>query len=327
MPANLPPQYYAVEEEYRRAKTAQEKIELLETMLAIMPKHKGTDHLKADLRAKIAKLQEEGERKRGGVRTQLYAVRKEGAGQVVLVGPPNVGKSQLVAMLTGASPKVGDYPFTTQQPFPAMMPVENVQVQLVDLPPLVAGSTPGWLRSLVRQADALLLLVSLSFDPLADIEVVLSELARMRVEPVTAGEEGLSEQGFLRKLSLVVANKVDAPTARDNLELLELELAGRLPILAVSALTGANLEDLKRRTYALLGVMRIYTKAPSREPDRSNPFVLPAGSTVGDLAESIHKDLLRQMKYAVVWGSGKFSGQRVSRDYLLADEDVVEIVT
>ncbi len=327
MPANLPPQYYAVEEEYRRAKTAQEKIELLETMLAIMPKHKGTDHLKADLRAKIAKLQEESERKRGGARTQLYAVRKEGAGQVVILGPPNVGKSQLVATLTGASPKIGDYPFTTQQPFPAMMPVENVKVQLVDLPPLVPGSTPGWLRSLVRQADALLLVVSLGFDPLEEIAVVLSELARMRVEPIASGEQGLNEDGFLRKLSLVVANKVDAPAARDNLELLEMELNGRLPILPVSALTGANLAALQRRTYELLGVIRIYTKAPGREPDRGNPFVLPEGSTVEDLAESIHKDLLRQMKYAIVWGSGKFSGQRVSREYLLADEDVVEIVT
>lgn len=327
MPANLPPQYYAVEEEYRRAKTAQEKIELLETMLAIMPKHKGTDHLKAELRAKIAKLQEDGDRHKGGTRAQIYAVRKEGAAQAVLLGPPNSGKSSLLAAVTSASPKIGDYPFTTQVPLPAMMPIENVQVQLVDLPPLVRDETPGWLRSLARQADLLLLVVDLSVDPLADLDLVLSEVARMRVEPVGAGDEGMTEEMAIRKRALLVANKVDTPDARDNLELLSLELGGRLPLVAVSAHTGEGLEELKRIAYRSLGIIRVYTKVPGKAVDREHPFTLPEGSTVAELAEAIHKDLLRQMKYALVWGSGKFNGQRVSKEYPLADEDVVEVVT
>mgnify|MGYP005841478861 CR=1 FL=1 len=328
MPANLPPDYYRVEEQFRQAKTTQEKIEHLETMLAIMPKHKGTDHLKADLRAKLAKLQEEGERRKGGARAQLYSVRKEGAGQVALIGPPNAGKSRLVGLLTGADPKVGDYPFTTQQPFPAMMPVDNVQIQLVDVPPVAQGLTPNWLRSIARQADLLLLVVDLSFDPLADLELVLSELLRMRLEPVGEGEEGIGDDGILRKRALLAANKLDAPDAPANLELLTLDLGGRLPLIPVSAATGANLEELRRRVFEALKVIRVYTRAPGEQKvDRQHPFVMPAGSTVGELAESVHKDLLRQMKYALVWGSGKFGGQRVSRDHVLADEDIVEIVT
>jgi ribosome-interacting GTPase 1 len=296
-------------------------------MLAIMPKHKGTDHLKAELRAKIAKLQEEGDRQKGGTRAQLFSVRKEGAAQAVLLGPPNAGKSSLLAALTSASPKIGDYPFTTQMPLPAMMPVDNVQVQLIDLPPLVRDETPGWLRSLARQADLLLLVVDLSIDPLDDLDLVLYEVARMRVEPIASGEEGMTEEMLVRKRTLLLANKADAPDARDNLELLAMELGERLPLLTVSAATGEGLEELKRRAYGALEIIRVYTKAPGKDPDRQHPFTLPVGSTVGDLAESIHKDILRQMKYALVWGSGKFSGQRVSKEYELADEDVIEVVT
>ncbi|MDA8219687.1 MAG: TGS domain-containing protein [Dehalococcoidales bacterium] len=328
MPANLPPHYYVAEEAFRQAKTTQEKVEALETMLAIMPKHKGTDHLKADLRAKLAKLTEEGERRKGGVRASLYSVRKEGAAQLALIGPPNVGKSQLMGMLTDAEPKVGIYPFTTQLPQPAMAPVDNVQLQLVDLPPVAEDVTPNWLRSIARQCDLLLLVVDLSFDPLSDIDLVMAELAKMRLEPVaSAREEGMSEEMVLRKRALVVANKCDAPDAPDNLELLNMQLAGRLPVVAVSATTGANLEELKRRAYEVLDIIRVYTRAPDQDVDRRHPFVLPEGSTIADIAESVHRDLARQMKYALVWGSGKFSGQRVSRDYVLADEDVVEIVT
>ena len=169
MPTNLPPQYFEAEKVFKQAKTPQEKIEALENMLAIMPKHKGTDHLRAELRSRIAKLTDEAEQqRRGSGRTQLYHIPKEGAGQVALVGPPNSGKSQLVARLTGASPKVGPYPFTTQLPQAAMMPFENVQVQLVDLPPLVEQGTAGWMRPVLRYADLLMLVVDLSIDPLTE---------------------------------------------------------------------------------------------------------------------------------------------------------------
>ena len=328
MPANLPPQYYEAEKVYRQAKTPAEKIEALETMLAIMPKHKGTDHLKAELRARIAKLTHEAERQAGGAaRAQLYAVRKEGAGQVALVGLPNAGKSQLLASLTGASPKVADYPFTTQLPQPAMMPVENVQVQLVDLPPLVAGATPPWQRALIRQADLILLVVDLSGDPLGEWATLDQELAGLRI--ALAPPDGRLEEaaeGTIPKKALIVATKCDAPEAGDNLEVLDLEVAGRLPILAVSGLTGAGLDDLRRRVFKALDVVRLYTKPPGKPIDRAKPFVLKRGSTIDDLADHIHHELRDKLRYAVLWGaSGKFSGQRVGRQHVLEDEDAVEL--
>jgi ribosome-interacting GTPase 1 len=327
VPANLPRQYYDAEEVYRQAKSPADKVEALETMLAIMPKHKGTDHLKAELRARIARLTQEAQRQAGGAaRVQLYSVPKEGAGQVALLGLPNAGKSALMAALTDASPKVAEYPFTTQLPQPGMMPVDNVYIQLVDLPPVVAEETPPWQRALARQADLVLLVVDLSEDPLSEWETLVEELPRMRVEAYPPGEEALTTEGMEARPALVVATHADAPGAADVLELLELEVDGRLPVLAVSATTGEGLDALRLRVFEALDVVRVYAKPPGKPADRKKPFVLKRGSTVEELADAIHHELREKLKYALLWGaSGKFGGQRVSRHHLLEDEDVVEL--
>jgi ribosome-interacting GTPase 1 len=329
VPTNLPPQYFEAEKAYRQARSPTEKVDALETMLAVMPKHKGTDHLKADLRARIARLTQEAQRQAGGAsRAQLYDVRKEGAGQLALVGLPNVGKSALVAALTDASPKVADYPFTTQLPQPAMMPVENIQIQLVDLPPLVPDATPPWHRALIRQADLLLLVVDLGGDPLDEWTTMLAELGRMRIEPVAPGGDVSESVEAIREPAFLVATKADRPDATDLLELLELEVDGRLPVLAVSATDGSGLEELRRRSLAALDVIRVYTKPPGKPADRTRPFVLKRGSTVEDLADLIHHELREKLKYASLWGaSSKFGGQRISRHHQLDDEDVVELFT
>jgi ribosome-interacting GTPase 1 len=327
MPTNLPPQYFEAEKLYRQAKTPAEKIEALETMLAIMPKHKGTDHLRGQLRARIASLTQAAQHQAGGAaRAQLYAVPREGAGQVALVGLANAGKSQLLAALTDATPKVADYPFTTQLPQPAMMLVDNVQIQLVDLPPLVAGATPGWQRALVRQADLALLVVDLSQDPLTEWETIQTELAEMHLRPVPPETIIEDEPTAMPKKALIVANKADAPDAADTLELLMLEVDGCLPILPVSAVTGAGLEELRRRVLTILDVIRVYTKPPGKPVDRAKPFVLKRGSTIDDLADAIHHEVHDKLKYATLWGaSSKFGGQRVGRQHVLEDEDVVEL--
>ena len=326
MPTNLPPQYFEAEKLFRQAKTPQEKIEALENMLAIMPKHKGTDHLRGELRARIAKLTEEVEQKRGGGRSQLYHIPKEGAGQVALVGPPNAGKSQLVASLTGAAPRIGPYPFTTQLPQAAMMPFENVQIQLVDLPPVVDQGTPGWMRPVLRYADLLLLVVDLSIDPLSDLDAVRRELESMRIEAVIAARPPEPEDLVVQKSAVLVGNKLDEEDALDNYELLGMEIAGQLPLIAASAVNGAGLENLKRLLFEQLDVVRVYTKPPGKEANLAEPTVLKRGSTIDDLAALIHKEIHEKFRYAVLWGSGKFGGQRVGRQYVLEDGDVVELV-
>jgi len=325
MPANLPPQYFEAEKLYRQAKTPEDKVEALETMLAIMPKHKGTDKLRADLRRRIAKCSEEAQRRPSASKKgSAYNIRKEGAGQIVLVGLPNSGKSQLVSAVTGAFTDVADYPFATKAPLPGMMRFENIQVQLLDMPPITDRDAKPWLSHLLRNADVLLILVDLNDDPLARLEAVVAELEGMKVR-VLAGD--VTEEfvpGVVRKKALVVGNKVDVVGGGQRLDALRARYGGELPAVAISAKRGDGLAEMGRAVFDALDIIRVYTKTPGGKPDFDEPVILKKGSTVEDAAESIHKDFRHRMKYAQVWGSGKFDGQRVKRGHVLEDGDVVE---
>lgn len=325
MPANLPPAYLEAERQYRQASTPQEKIEALQVMLKVIPHHKGTDRLIGDLRRRLSQLREEVQRRPAVSRKGSgHRIRREGAAQVSLVGPPNVGKSQLIARLTRAPVEVAPYPFTTQVPQPGMMAFENVQIQLIDTPAVTLDAAQGWLPSLFREADALLLIVDLSQDPIAQAEDLLSRLARWRILPLLPGRK--AETPFsVSKGMLLLANKRDLPGAGANLE----SLKGRfeVPLIGLSALDDPDLDPLKKEIFNLLRIIRVYPKTPGKEADRDSPVILPRGSTVEGFAESIHKELRRDLKFARIWGSAKFDGQRVSRDYVLQDQDIVELHT
>jgi ribosome-interacting GTPase 1 len=325
MPANLPPQYHEAEKIYRSAKTPEEKVEALEAMLAIMPKHKGTDHLRAELRRRIAKHQEEAQRRPStGKKGSSYNIRREGAGQIVLVGLPNAGKSQLVSTLTEAAPEVADYPFTTKVPTPGMMKFENIQIQLVDMPPLTDREAKPWLSHLLRNADVLLVMIDLGEDPLLQIDAILAELEGMKVKLM--GMEAKDELliGVALKKALIVGNKNDLSNALENYKLVQSRYGDKLPVVSISAQKGFGLEEMKRTIYNMLDIIRVYTKSPGAKADLNEPVILKTGSTVEEAAGSIHKDFLRNLKYAQVWGSGKFDGQKVSRGYVLEDGDVLE---
>ena len=313
MPANLPPQYHEAEKIYRLAKNTQEKIKALETMLAIMPKHKGTDKLRADLRRRMSRLSEELETKYViGKKGLGYQVKREGAGQAVLLGLPNVGKSQLLSAITNATPDVADYPFTTQTPIPGMMGFENIQIQIVDIPPITNHESQPWLVNLLRSADILLILVDLGAEPLNQVETVLQELNRLRIEPMAKGV-------------LVIGNKGDLDNASESYRRLSAKYDAQFPLITISAKEGIGLEELRKEIYQALDVIRVYTKAPGRKPDFDEPVVLSRGSTAADAAEAIHKDFHNKLKYALVWGSGKFDGQKVKREHVLEDGDIIEL--
>ncbi|MCK4721864.1 MAG: TGS domain-containing protein, partial [Dehalococcoidia bacterium] len=302
----------------------EEKVEALEAMLSAMPKHKGTDKLRALLRSKVAKFSEESQRKLAtGRRVDAYYVKKEGAGQVILVGLPNAGKSQLVAAVTEASPNVADYPYSTQNPTPGMMNFENIQIQLVDIPPIIDRSARPWLPNLLRGADLLLLMVDLSQDPEIQMETMFEELEKLRIKPI--GRKESTEQWAYQKKALVVGNKGDVEGSGENYRRLESQYGAEFPIVSISAKEGTGLEVLKKELYRRLEIIRVHTKAPGRKADLEKPVILKRGSTVEDFAQSIHKDFHAKLKFAQLWGSGKFDGQRVSREHILEDGDVIEL--
>lgn len=325
MPANLSPEYRRAEERLRAAVGPQERLQALEEMLRVIPKHKGTEGLQADLKARIAKLKKQPATKAGKSRFTPM-VPPEGAGQVVLVGPPNSGKSALVAALTRARPLVADYPFTTHEATPGMMRFESVSIQLVDLPPVSPEHVEPWVFDLIRLADLCWVVVDGRW-ALEGLEATTAVLTGRGIGLRPAGQPlAVRGQERIVRPGLLIVTGLDRPEVASAFGALNELLEHQWPVFAVSTLTGAGLDLLPRRTFEALGIIRVRTKPPGKPLDESEaPFTLPHGSTVEDLAARIHQDLRTTMKYARVWGKGVFDGQTVHRTHVLSDGDIVEI--
>jgi uncharacterized protein len=329
MPTNLPPEYYKIEEQFRAAESPAEKVMYLEEMLSIIPKHKGTDKLRADLRRKLSKLKSAAQSQKGTSRqVSPYQIDREGAGQIVLVGAPNAGKSALVDALTNAEPDVAEYPFTTQFPQPGMMPYENIQIQLIDTPPLSQEFEERQLYALIRRADVIGLVIDLQAFPIEQLEDSLALLREHRIVPDTVQETFEDEHRITRKPVLVLVNKVDEEQHVEDFSVL-CELLGEpvCPLLPVSARTGRNLDRLKQRFYDKLDIVRVYSKPPGKDANLDSPFVMKRGGTLEEFAAKVHQDFVKNLKSARLWGQGVHDGQMVGRDHIMHDGDVVELRT
>jgi ribosome-interacting GTPase 1 len=206
-----------------------------------------------------------------------------------------------------------------------MMKFENLQIQLVDTPPIQLDHIEPGFPNLIRNADALLLLVDLTDDPLFQMEILLDELDRMRIKAVGKGPIPSLEVGWASLRTLFVGNKCDVKNAMGAYQRFENRFKNTFPGLPISAKERMNLDELKKEIYEILGIIRVYTKIPGKEPDRTEPVILKKGSTVEDVALSIHKDFVAELRYAKIWGSGKFDGQMVKRDFLINEGDVIEL--
>jgi len=386
MPANLPAEARAKWMKVMEARTLEEKIKALEEFLSAVPKHKGTANLRLWATRRLAELREEIEirrRKRAG-RGPRFFIEKEGAAQVIVVGPPNTGKSSIVSILTGAKTKIADYPYSTIEPVPGMYKFKDVLFQLIDTPPLSPSSRSGLnsrVIGLIRNADAIMIIMDINGDPIDDFEKIYDELSshgillhkprgRVVIERQRSGKLGIRvalmgrlldctpddirkllesyrinnalvkiygdvtlddvEQAVfesrLYKPSIIVINKAD-------LDLKKAITKGRLlkkmnpdiPVIVASAKWRKGFEKLGEILFNELELIRIYTKQPNGQVS-DKPLILKKGSTVLDVAKSIHKKFVENFLYAKIWGpSAKYPGERVGLDHVLHDGDLVEI--
>ena len=350
MPANLSPEYKRAEQAFRLAREPRERLDCLKEMLRTIPRHKGTEHLQADIKSRIRELTEEigGTHAGPAHRHSAHAVRHEGAAQICLIGPPNSGKSTLHAVLTGSKAAIGAFPGTTREPLPGMLHYEDIAFQIVDLPPISRGRMEPWVSGLLQTADAAWLVVDLADPECADhVLAVRGELAQRKItlterwpgrcdehEAETSGGEpgpcGSRTEPAADALTaelptLLIANKSDLDPGADEVSVLE-ELAGvRFPAFAVSAKSGQSIERLAPFVFSALGIVRVYTKPPGQPPDRTRPFIVRRGNAVSDVARLVHQDVARSLKFARLWGSATFDGQQVGPDHAVADGDVVEL--
>lgn len=326
MPTNLPAEYYEAEERYRAAATPEEKIRTLEELISTVPKHKGTDKLRADLRKRLSKLKESSAAQKGASRhVSAFQIDREGAAQVAVIGPTNVGKSALVSALTNASPEVAPTPYTTWTPSPGMIELEGAQVQLIDTPPLDREYVEPGLLDLIRRADLVLLIVDLQGFPIEQLEGAVDLLVEYRIVPECRLDLIDSAGGAVVKPFLVVANKVDDASHDEDFKVLCELLDDSWPLLPFSASTGHHIANLKQTIFDKLQIIRVYSKPPGKDPDLDVPFVLRKGDTVEELARKVHRDFFQNLKSARIWGSGRFDGQIVGRDHVLEDGDVIEL--
>lgn len=327
MSANLTPQYNRAEQQYKEAQSDNERLQALKLMLSVIPKHKGTDKLQAEIKRKISQLKEDIQKGGKGSRRQFrHYVDKEGLPQIAIAGQPNVGKSLLLAQLTNATPDIADYPYTTRMYLPGVMNYRNFHIQLVDLPAVSREYMEFWVPEIIKQADGLLLLIDLSIaDPLDQLDETLEILKDNKIILIKNEVESKPYQPEKYLPGLVIGNKSDSKQARDNWEVIQELYGERYYFCPVAAATGTNLKELMRQCVEMLDIIRVYSKPPGKEPNREKPFILKNGSKLLDFANRVHHDFANKLKFARVWGAARFDGQRVKTDYVLNDEDVIEL--
>jgi small GTP-binding protein len=289
-------------------KEGSERVRELRKILDELPGYRSGPY--ADIRKWVNAQLEETRTRAKVVHRDSIAVRREGAAQIASVGPPNAGKSSLLQALSNIQIKTGDYAFTTTRPVPALTRIRGVLVQLVEIPGLLAGAGEdrGGGRALLgvlRGADAIVFCQDASA-PVEDLRTVMAEVRAASIE----------------RPSILAAMKMDEASEQE----LERLRALKLEVVPVSVLDDESLESFREAVWRLTGLIRVFLRKHGE--DVSEAVALRPPATVADAARSIHHQLEERCLGAHLWGpSGRFDGQRVGREHVLADDDVVEIIS
>lgn len=375
MTTNVSIEYANALAKYEVAKTNAEKLAALLEMKSQAPSHKGAENMKNEITKKIVKLKAEIDKekaqasKKGG--GPSISVKKDGVGQIVLVGFPSVGKTTFFNAMTGLSNPTGDYGYITSKPEIGMMDFKGAKIQLVDLPPIVEGSAEGKVNgreilAVVRNADAIVIVLD-SAQAMEQYKILTNELTSSgillnRKRPnirVTASDfPGFSITGkeFLKIPQEELVNYLKAkgmhnvqvilnePTTLETIEeSMDETLVYKRTLMVVMksskptelkrekgliVLTWNDSPEQKKEAldllFEIMDKVYVYTKKPGQPPATHMPLVVPKGATVLDVASQVHKDIVQNLKQAKVWGSTKTEGQRVAKDYVVQNGDIVE---
>jgi len=377
MPTNVSIEFALAKKKYEEANTLEKKLSALLEMQRYAPDHKGAEKLRAEISRKIRTLREKMERQeeqRRKIAGRTIGIKKEGIGQIALVGMPNSGKSTLLKALTNADVKIAPYPFTTRQPEIGMLDYNKAQIQLVEIPAIIEGSSAGKARGpemlgLIRNADAVVLVLNAD-NALYEFDVLLKELSnadillnekKPKIEikkskfqgisivgkkylamPEKELEDYLKRQGIYnasvilsepvtyRKIDLALNKKLAYKKAltvlvskANNVHVPD-KIERAMKTLTVSRFDSDSIAELKRALFELLDKVLIFTKKPGEKP-AEKPLALPKGATIADVAKVLHQDFSKNLKFARVWGSTKFPGQKVAKEYVVKTCDVVEL--
>ncbi len=292
MTTNQKVEYVIAEKKYSEARTTEDKIKALEEMIHTSVKHKGTENLLADLRRRLSKLKKEAVIERKKSRRQVFAIRKEGAAQICIIGLTNSGKSTLLNSLTNAHAEVADYPYTTKKPIVGMMLYNDLQFQMIEIPSTFDAES----LSLLHSCDLILVLL----DSTQNIDKQKEELMKI-----------LKDNRLDNKRMIFVKNKSKTYKLDKN-------------IINVDVNSGVGIDELKEIIWKGLDLIKVYTKSP-RKPRAIPAIAMEKNSTVEDFTKRIHKDFTKTFEFAKIFNSTKFSGKKVGLEYKLQDNDTVEI--
>ncbi len=303
MPINAHPEYLEAEKEYHSAYGSDEKLKALEKMLSFVPKHKGAENLRAQLKTRYKKLKEEiSKSKKSSSKKQ--GIKKEEM-QAVIIGLTNTGKSSLLSKLTNTNPEIADYDFTTKKPILGMMDYENVKIQLMEVP---AFESNYYDKGLVNSADTILILIN-NISQIKEIEDDLKKSKGKRI---------------------IILNKSDKLNFKEKRKISSTLQSKRYNFVLISTKNGEGIKNLKTKIFESFDKIRVYTREPGKKINKKNekPMILEPNSTVKDVAEKILKGFSNKVKEARITGpSGKFLKQTVGLKHKLKDLDTIEFKT
>lgn len=300
MPINAHPEYTDAEKEYHNAQTPEEKLTALEKMIRFVPKHKGAENLRKNLRTRYKKLK--GEQQKNKKKKGVTKGIKKGDMQAILIGLTNSGKSSLLKALTNATPLIASYGFSTTEPEVGALNYEGCNIQIIDLPPI---ASENYNKGLVNDADTLIIVI----EKIHEIEDINRSINNKQAKRI------------------IVFNKIDQYDDTTKRKISETLRSKRQNFVLVSTFTDIGINELKEKIFKSFPIIRIYTRQPGKKHD-AVPVIIPPESTLKDVAEKILHGYSKKVKYAKIWGpSSKFAGQKIGLKHIVKDKDIVEFYT